>query len=41
MSEDHKIKPEEKPLFVISLAAIFLGVFCLGLLGLLINLFGG
>jgi len=40
MSEDHKIKPEEKPLFAISLAAIFLGVFCLGLVGMLVNLFG-
>tara|TARA_B100000029_G_scaffold187386_1_gene184860 strand:+ start:512 stop:637 length:126 start_codon:yes stop_codon:yes gene_type:complete len=40
MSDDHKIKPEEKPLFAISLAVIFLGVFCLGLLGLLVNIFG-
>ena len=40
MSEDHKIKPEEKPLFAISLAAIFLGVFCLGIVGMLVNLFG-
>ena len=40
MSEAHKIKPEEKPLFAISLAAIFLGVFCLGLVGMLVNLFG-
>ena len=40
MSEDHKIKPEEKPLFAISLAAIFLGVFLLGLVGMLVNLFG-
>jgi len=41
MSEDHKIKPEEKPLFAVSLAAIFLGVFCLGLVGVLVNLSGG
>jgi len=41
MSEDHKIKPEEKPLFAISLAAIFLGVFCLGLIGVFVNLSGG
>ncbi len=41
MSEDHKIKPEEKPLFAISLAAIFLTVFCLGLIGVLVNLSGG
>ena len=40
MSEDHKIKPEEKTLFAISLAAIFLGIFCLGLIGVLFNLFG-
>ena len=38
MSEDHKMTEKDKLVLGISLAAIFLGVFGLGLIGLIINL---
>tara|TARA_Y100000590_G_scaffold448362_1_gene584898 strand:- start:1217 stop:1339 length:123 start_codon:yes stop_codon:yes gene_type:complete len=38
MSEDHKMTEKDKLVLGITLAAIFLGVFGLGLIGLIINL---
>ena len=38
MSEDHKMTKKDKLVLTITLAAIFFGVFGLGLIGLLINL---
>jgi hypothetical protein len=38
MSEEHKITKQDKLVLTITLAAIFFGVFGLGLIGLLINL---
>ena len=38
MSEDHKITKQDKLVLTITLAAIFFGVFVLGLVGLIINL---
>ena len=38
MSEEHKMTKQDKLVLTITLAAIFLGVFALGLIGLIINL---
>ena len=38
MSEERKMTKQDKLVLTITLAAIFFGVFCLGLIGLLINL---
>ena len=38
MSEEHKMTSKDKLVLGITLAAIFLGVFGLGLIGLIINL---
>ena len=38
MSEDHKMEKKDKLILGITLASIFLGVFLLGLFGLIINL---
>lgn len=38
MSEDHKMTKTDKLVLFITLAAIFVGVFGLGLIGLIINL---
>ena len=38
--EDHKITKQDKIVYAITLAAIFFGVLGLGLLGLVINIFG-
>jgi hypothetical protein len=40
MSENHKITKQDRLVLTISLAAIFFGVFGLGFVGLLINIFG-
>ena len=40
MSEEHKMTKEDKLVLTITLAAIFFGVFALGFIGLLINIFG-
>ena len=40
MSEDNKMTKQDKLVLTITLAAIFLGGFGLGFVGLLINLFG-
>ena len=40
MSEDHKMTKQDKLVYGITLAAIFFGVFALGFIGLLINIFG-
>ena len=40
MSEEHKMTKKDKLVLTITLAAIFVGVFGLGLAGLLFNLFG-
>ena len=40
MSEDHKMSKQDKVVLGITLAAIFVGVFVLGFIGLLINIFG-
>ena len=40
MSEDNKMTKQDKLVLTITLAAIFLGVFVLGFVGLLINVFG-
>jgi len=40
MSEDNKMTKQDKLVLTITLAAIFLGVFGLGFVGLLVNLFG-
>ena len=40
MSEDNKMTKQDKLVLTITLAAIFLGVFGLGFVGVLINLFG-
>tara|TARA_B100000470_G_C19676816_1_gene340112 strand:- start:603 stop:725 length:123 start_codon:yes stop_codon:yes gene_type:complete len=39
MSEEHKMTKEDKLVLTITLALIFFGVFGLGLIGLIINLF--
>ena len=38
MSEEHKMTKEDRLVLTITLAAIFLGVLSLGLLGLIFNL---
>ena len=40
MSEEHKMTPKDKLVLTITLAAIFFGVFVLGLVGVLVNLSG-
>ena len=40
MSEDHKMTGQDKLILGITLAAIFGGVFILGFIGLIINIFG-
>ena len=40
MSEEHKMTKEDKLALGITLAAIFGGVFFLGFIGLMVNLFG-
>tara|TARA_B100001750_G_C15161681_1_gene424772 strand:+ start:239 stop:361 length:123 start_codon:yes stop_codon:yes gene_type:complete len=40
MSEEHKMSKQDKLVLTISLAAIFFGVFVLGLIGVIINLSG-
>lgn len=40
MSEDHKMTKKDKLVMGITLGAIFFGVFFLGFVGLLINIFG-
>jgi len=39
MSEDHKMTSKDKLVLTLTLAAIFGGVFVLGFVGLLVNLF--
>ena len=39
MSEEHKMTKQDRLALTITLAAIFLGVFVLGLIGLIVNLF--
>ena len=41
MSEDHKMTKQDKLVYSITLAAIFFGVLGIGLVGLIINIFGG
>ena len=38
MSDEHKMTEKDKLVLTITLAAIFLGVFGLGIIGLIINL---
>ena len=38
MSEEHKMTKQDKLILTITLAAIFLGVFVLGFIGLIVNL---
>jgi len=38
MSDDHKMTKEDKLVLTITLAAIFIGVFSLGFIGLIFNL---
>jgi len=38
--EEHKITKEDKIVYAITLAVIFFGVLGIGLLGLIINIFG-
>ena len=40
MSDDHKMTKKDKLVLGITLAAIFGGVFFIGLAGLIINIFG-
>ena len=40
MSEEHKMTKQDKLVLGITLATIFIGVFALGFIGLLFNLFG-
>ena len=40
MSEEHKMTKQDKLALGITLAAIFGGVFLLGFIGLIVNLFG-
>ena len=39
MSDDHKMTKQEKLVLTITLGAIFFGIFCLGFVGLIINIF--
>jgi len=38
--DDHKMTKKDKLVYTITLAAIFFGVFIIGLVGLIINIFG-
>jgi hypothetical protein len=38
--EEHKITKKDKIIYAITLAAIFFGVLLLGLIGVIINIFG-
>ena len=38
MSEEHKMTKQDKLVLTITLATIFLGVFSLGIVGLIVNL---
>jgi len=38
--EEHKITKQDKIIYAITLAAIFFGVLGIGMLGLIINIFG-
>ena len=38
MSEEHKMTKQDKLVLTITLTAIFVGVFALGLIGLIVNL---
>ena len=38
MSEEHKMTKQDRLVLTITLAAIFFGVFSLGLIGLIVNL---
>jgi hypothetical protein len=40
MSEEHKMSKQDKLVYGITLAVIFFGVFILGFVGLVINIFG-
>jgi len=40
MSEEHKMSKQDKLILTITLASIFLGIFVLGFVGLVFNLFG-
>jgi len=40
MSEEHKMTKKDKQVLTITLTTIFFGIFSLGLLGLIINIFG-
>tara|TARA_Y100000590_G_scaffold193233_1_gene219595 strand:- start:74 stop:196 length:123 start_codon:yes stop_codon:yes gene_type:complete len=40
MSEEHKMTKQDKVALGVTLAAIFGGVFVLGFIGLIINIFG-
>ncbi len=40
MSEDHKMSKQDKLVLTITLVAIFGGVFVLGFIGLIVNIFG-
>ena len=40
MSDENKMTQKDKMVLGVTLAAIFLGVFVLGFIGLIINLFG-
>tara|TARA_B100000029_G_scaffold146029_1_gene141344 strand:- start:29 stop:151 length:123 start_codon:yes stop_codon:yes gene_type:complete len=40
MSEEHKMTRQDKLVLGITLAAIFGGVFILGFIGLIVNIFG-
>ena len=40
MSEEHKMTNKDKMVLGITLAAIFGGIFMLGFIGLIVNLFG-
>ena len=38
MSEEHKMTKQDKLVLTITLGIIFFGTFCLGLIGLIVNL---
>ena len=40
MSDEHKMTKQDKLVLTITLALIFFGVFGLGFIGLIVNLFG-
>ena len=40
MSDDHKMTKQDKLVLAITLGSIFFGVFILGFVGLIINIFG-